>query len=324
MRTTAPTSGCVTSRRPASPSSDRTTWSTSAGRPWASSAVRTASPATSAHTGVAGAGLRITADPAASAASAEPSEIATGKFHGGVTTASRTGANRAPSTPSSASACSALYRAKSTASLTSGSASAIVLPPSCAMTVQRSSRHSSRCAAAVRSTAARPAASSAAHAGCTSRLRATTRSTALASVSTDDAGSRGGAARARSARDRFAARAGSVSGAFAKGTADAPARSAVVPSAVPTSAVAPSAVAPSAVAASDGPSSARRRGSALTRDRPATERRNASSCATQARTARRGGAARACRKFSPEAASSSRRTRYATATPKSPGATTGV
>jgi len=107
VRTTAPTSGCVTSRLPASPSSDRTTWSRSAGRPWASSAARTAPPATSAHTGVAGAGLRITAEPAASAASAEPSGIATGKFHGGVTTVSRTGSNRAPSTPSSASACSA-------------------------------------------------------------------------------------------------------------------------------------------------------------------------------------------------------------------------
>ena len=43
-----------------------------------------------------GAGLMITPLPAASADSTDPAEIATGKFHGGVTTVSFDGTKRAP------------------------------------------------------------------------------------------------------------------------------------------------------------------------------------------------------------------------------------
>ena len=42
------------------------------------------------------AGLMITPLPAASAESTEPAGMATGKFHGGVTTVSAEGTNRAP------------------------------------------------------------------------------------------------------------------------------------------------------------------------------------------------------------------------------------
>ena len=53
------------------------------------------------------AGLMTTAEPAARAASAEPAGMATGKFHGGVTTVSLDGTKVAPSTSSSLRADSA-------------------------------------------------------------------------------------------------------------------------------------------------------------------------------------------------------------------------
>ncbi len=53
------------------------------------------------------AGLMMTAEPAASAARVDPAGIATGKFHGGVTTVTFAGTNVAPSTASSAFALSA-------------------------------------------------------------------------------------------------------------------------------------------------------------------------------------------------------------------------
>ncbi|MDI2023658.1 hypothetical protein PJL18_04206 [Paenarthrobacter nicotinovorans] len=53
------------------------------------------------------AGLITTAEPEASAASVEPAGIATGKFHGGVTTVRFAGTNVAPSTVSRSLARSA-------------------------------------------------------------------------------------------------------------------------------------------------------------------------------------------------------------------------
>jgi hypothetical protein len=53
------------------------------------------------------AGLMMTALPAASAANTDPAGMATGKFHGGVTTVTANGVNFAPSTCSSFRACSA-------------------------------------------------------------------------------------------------------------------------------------------------------------------------------------------------------------------------
>ena len=53
------------------------------------------------------AGLITTAEPAARAARVEPAGMATGKFHGGVTTVSLAGTNVAPSTSSSLRAASA-------------------------------------------------------------------------------------------------------------------------------------------------------------------------------------------------------------------------
>ena len=54
-----------------------------------------------------GAGLMITALPAASAAKTLPAGIAMGKFHGGATTVSRTGSKRASATSASERALSA-------------------------------------------------------------------------------------------------------------------------------------------------------------------------------------------------------------------------
>src|SRR5690606_22974693 len=97
VSTTVSASGCDTSARPVSPSSVRTTCSTSRGTPAPASAAYSAPAATSVQAGTAGAGLTTTAEPAASAASTEPMGIATGKFHGGVTTVTRDGVKRAPS-----------------------------------------------------------------------------------------------------------------------------------------------------------------------------------------------------------------------------------
>jgi uncharacterized phage protein (TIGR02216 family) len=60
-----------------------------------------------AHRRACGAGLKTTPDPAASAASTPPAGIARGKFHGGATTVTRDGSNRAPGTASSSDAFAA-------------------------------------------------------------------------------------------------------------------------------------------------------------------------------------------------------------------------
>lgn len=117
VSTTRATSSCVTRRVPSSSSGTRTYCTTSVTEPASSpgkspgaaaTASRrpawTASTATSRQRGVGGAGLASTADPAASAASTPPTGIATGKFHGGVTSVTPSGANRAPGTWSSSSA----------------------------------------------------------------------------------------------------------------------------------------------------------------------------------------------------------------------------
>ncbi len=96
VRISRPTRGSATSRCPSAPSETFTSCSASAGTPADSSA----STSTAPHRAACGAGLMMTAEPAASAASTEPAGIATGKFHGGVTTVSATGDATAPSTES--------------------------------------------------------------------------------------------------------------------------------------------------------------------------------------------------------------------------------
>ena len=100
VSTTWSTAGCVTSRRPASPSSVCTSCRASAGMP---PRCRAATP-TSAHARTCGAGLITTDAPAASAATQPPSGMAIGKFQGGVTTTTRSGVNGAPSSSSARSA----------------------------------------------------------------------------------------------------------------------------------------------------------------------------------------------------------------------------
>ncbi len=78
------------------PSSIVTKRSTSRGTP----ACQRASTMTAAHLRVCGAALMMTPLPTASAASTDPAGIATGKFHGGVTTVRLSGTNSAPSTAS--------------------------------------------------------------------------------------------------------------------------------------------------------------------------------------------------------------------------------
>ena len=63
-------------------------------------ASHSASASTAPQRAACRAGLRMTPEPAASAASTPPAGIATGKFHGGVTTVSPTGTGVAPSTSS--------------------------------------------------------------------------------------------------------------------------------------------------------------------------------------------------------------------------------
>ena len=75
--------------------------STSAGAPWASSAVSMIEASTAPERSAGGAGFSTTADPAASAARVDPAGIATGKFQGGATRVSAAGVNVAPSTSSS-------------------------------------------------------------------------------------------------------------------------------------------------------------------------------------------------------------------------------
>ena len=59
---------------------------------------------TAPHLAEAPAGLKMTAEPAAKAASAPPAGMAIGKFHGGVTTVTPNGTGLAPSILSSSSA----------------------------------------------------------------------------------------------------------------------------------------------------------------------------------------------------------------------------
>ena len=66
-----------------------------------------AATATSTQPGVGWAGLMTTAAPAASAASTDPIGMATGKFHGGVTSTTWSQVNRAPGTRPKSSARSA-------------------------------------------------------------------------------------------------------------------------------------------------------------------------------------------------------------------------
>ena len=80
------------SRRPASSSSQGTNCTTSAGTP----ARRQCSTTSRPTRRVCGAGLRITALPAASAASTPPAGMAYGKFHGDATTVTRYGSKCAP------------------------------------------------------------------------------------------------------------------------------------------------------------------------------------------------------------------------------------
>ena len=104
VSTTASTSGWVTRRRPASSSSVRSTWSRRGGAPASARASATAPSATSAQRTTWGAGLTIAAAPAARAARAPPTVMATGKFHGGVTATTPAGVKDAPATSSSARA----------------------------------------------------------------------------------------------------------------------------------------------------------------------------------------------------------------------------
>ncbi|SIM75587.1 Uncharacterised protein [Mycobacteroides abscessus subsp. abscessus] len=100
MRITRSISGALTSWRPWAFSSTWTSCSASRGTP----ASHRASAITAPQRWASAAGLKITAEPAARAASADPVGIATGKFHGGVTSVTSTGWNCAPSTRSSSSA----------------------------------------------------------------------------------------------------------------------------------------------------------------------------------------------------------------------------
>ena len=103
VRMTRSTPSCAMRRCPSSPSSTSTRASTSRGTP----ASHRASATTAAQRRACGAGLNTTPDPAASAASTPPAGIATGKFHGGVTTVSRAGTKTAPLTRSSSRAVAA-------------------------------------------------------------------------------------------------------------------------------------------------------------------------------------------------------------------------
>ena len=100
VSTTRSTSGWEISVLPASPSTASTSCSTSRGTPASHSA---------SHTAVeqrrdSGDGLWITAEPVASGATVVPVGMASGKFHGGVTTVTACGTKSPPSTNSSSSA----------------------------------------------------------------------------------------------------------------------------------------------------------------------------------------------------------------------------
>ena len=98
VSTTCSMRASVTSERPSGPSSTTTSWATSRGMP----ARQQASASSAAIRRAGGAGFRMTADPAASAAATPPSGIAIGKFHGEATSVRRGGTCVAPSTFSSA------------------------------------------------------------------------------------------------------------------------------------------------------------------------------------------------------------------------------
>ena len=264
----------VTSRRPTSSSWVRTNRSTSVGTP----AAQQASATTSAQRGVSGAGLNTTALPAARAASVPPAGMATGKFHGGITATTPNGVNSAPSIRSSSAARSAYQRAKSTASLISGSASATVLVASCTMASSKSSCRATSSSATRRSTSRRSTAGLAAQSTCAARAVATSASIPSTVVVTGVlTGSNGRAARTASRR-RVAGSVGSSSGWFRK------------------------------VPPPEGGTSASRRGRSATFQRSATATRKHPACSSKSAVPGRN-VNRWWRKFSLELFSSSRRKR---------------
>ena len=93
VKITESTSLCDTRCLPASASSALTNCTNAGSTPAPLSALCTALIATSAHRTTCGAGLIITAAPAASAANTPPMGMATGKFHGGVTNTTLNGVN---------------------------------------------------------------------------------------------------------------------------------------------------------------------------------------------------------------------------------------
>ena len=99
VRMTPPTRASVTSPRPTSSSGQGRNCKTSRGTPAAQSACASPQPTSTAS----GAGLRMTALPATSAASTPPAGIESGKFHGGVTTTTPSGSMRHSRTSGAAS-----------------------------------------------------------------------------------------------------------------------------------------------------------------------------------------------------------------------------
>ena len=97
VSTTAPSPPCPIRREPTGPSAQRTPTSASAGMP----AVRQAATAAKAMAGVWGTGFTMAALPAASAASAPPIGMASGKFQGPATATTPRGRATAPSRRSS-------------------------------------------------------------------------------------------------------------------------------------------------------------------------------------------------------------------------------
>ena len=200
----------VTRRRPTSSSGVLTNLRTSVGTP----AVQQASATISAHRGVSGAGLNTTALPAARAARVPPVGMATGKFHGETTATTPSGVNAAPSTRSSSDARSAYHRAKSTASPTSGSASAHVLEASWVMATMRSSCRATSSSATRRSTSHRSTAGRDPQDSWALRAIATSASRASTVVVTGVCAGSNGRAETEATHARVAGRVGSVSGWF--------------------------------------------------------------------------------------------------------------
>ena len=221
-------SAVVTRRRFTSASAVWTKRSRSVGTP----AAQQASATISAHRRVRDAGLKTTPLPAARAATTPPHGMATGKFHGGTTATTPSGVNSAAATRSSSRQRSAYQRAKSTASLTSGSASGRVLPASCAMVTSRSSWRAMSSSATRRRTWRRSDADRADQATCAARTPATVASISATEVVADVAVGVGRRSDSDANHLRVEAIEGSVSGWLAKpisgtSTSSAPRRGAV-------------------------------------------------------------------------------------------------